>query len=224
MKYYTARTGNIRGWFRRVDLQGLRLRLLDASGHTPQALAGYISYHLQGKDKPTYRPNRDDGDIMVVVNATKMEYSEHYLKFRYWKGHTRYRDGAWFKRAAGILMKQGGQELLRREVKTRLPVNALRKIRLRKLLIYDNNQYDFNPQYLWPLEGPPQKPRGGKPWEIPEGFTPMNPPTFWRKWRGIDQDWKEKQEADQQVVGRRLPPSNVSWKRAQIDREGELIK
>eukprot|EP01023_Acetabularia_acetabulum_P002213 TRINITY_DN1084_c0_g1_i1.p1 TRINITY_DN1084_c0_g1~~TRINITY_DN1084_c0_g1_i1.p1 ORF type:complete len:226 (-),score=24.42 TRINITY_DN1084_c0_g1_i1:158-835(-) len=225
MKYYQLRTGNLRGWFRRIDLQGIRIRVLDASGHAPRRLAGFISYHLQGKDKPTYQPNRDDGDVVLVTNATKLEYSEQYLKMRYWKGHTKYRDGAWFKRAASILMKEGGAELLRREVKSMLPENALRKIRLRKLLIYDHNQQDFNEQYLWPLEGPQLKPKGGKPWELPEGYTPMNPQIYWRKWRGIDQDWKDKQEGHQEVVGLRPPPSQAGGRRrVKIEREGTKIK
>ena len=27
----------------------------------------------QGKDKPTFQPNQDDGDVVVVVNADKVQ-------------------------------------------------------------------------------------------------------------------------------------------------------
>lgn len=32
-------------------------------------LASQISTVIQGKDKPTYAPNRDDGDMCIVLNA-----------------------------------------------------------------------------------------------------------------------------------------------------------
>ncbi|KAB5516245.1 hypothetical protein DKX38_026893 [Salix brachista] len=47
----------------RFNLEGLRWRVFDAKGQVLGRLASHISTIIQGKDKPTYAPCRDDGDI-----------------------------------------------------------------------------------------------------------------------------------------------------------------
>ncbi|KAH8483851.1 hypothetical protein H0E87_028312, partial [Populus deltoides] len=54
---------------KRINLEGLRWRVFDAKGQVLGRLASQISTVIQGKDKPTYAPYRDDGDICVVLNA-----------------------------------------------------------------------------------------------------------------------------------------------------------
>ena len=46
--------------------------LVDASNQTVGRLAGQISQILKGKHKPTFRPNKDMGDHVVVINAEKV--------------------------------------------------------------------------------------------------------------------------------------------------------
>lgn len=46
--------------------------LVDASSQTVGRLAGTVAPLLKGKHKPTYRPNGDCGDYVVVVNAEKV--------------------------------------------------------------------------------------------------------------------------------------------------------
>ena len=48
--------------------------LVDASSQTVGRLATTIAPLLKGKHKPTYRPNGDCGDYVVVVNAEKVCY------------------------------------------------------------------------------------------------------------------------------------------------------
>ena len=54
---------------RRINLDGLRWRVFDAKGQILGRLASQIATVVQGKDKPTYTPNRDDGDMCIVLNA-----------------------------------------------------------------------------------------------------------------------------------------------------------
>ena len=53
--------------------------MVDASNQTVGRLAGQVAQILKGKHKPTYRPNKDMGDFVVVVNAEKVRVS---LEFR----------------------------------------------------------------------------------------------------------------------------------------------
>jgi large subunit ribosomal protein L13 len=46
--------------------------VLDAKGQTLGRIATKISSVLRGKHKPTYTPNVDMGDFVVVVNATQV--------------------------------------------------------------------------------------------------------------------------------------------------------
>ena len=46
--------------------------LVDATSQTVGRLATTIAPILKGKHKPTYRPNGDCGDYVVIVNADKV--------------------------------------------------------------------------------------------------------------------------------------------------------
>lgn len=46
--------------------------LIDASNQTVGRLAGTIAPLLRGKHKPTFQPNKDCGDYVVVINAEKV--------------------------------------------------------------------------------------------------------------------------------------------------------
>ena len=46
--------------------------LVDASSQTVGRLATTVAPLLKGKHKPTYRPNADCGDYVVIINAEKV--------------------------------------------------------------------------------------------------------------------------------------------------------
>lgn len=43
---------------------------------------------IQGKDKPTYAPNRDDGDMCVVINAKDISVTGRKLTDKFYRWHT----------------------------------------------------------------------------------------------------------------------------------------
>jgi large subunit ribosomal protein L13 len=51
-------------------------------------LASRIAVVLQGKDKPTYAPNRDDGDICIVLNAKDVAVTGRKLTDKVYQWHT----------------------------------------------------------------------------------------------------------------------------------------
>jgi ribosomal protein L13 len=46
--------------------------LFDATGQTTGRLAMQVANVLRGKHKPTFLPNKDMGDYVVVINAEKV--------------------------------------------------------------------------------------------------------------------------------------------------------
>ena len=59
-----------------MSFPGLSLQrawhIIDASSQTVGRLATTVAPLLKGKHKPTYRPNADCGDYVVIVNAEKV--------------------------------------------------------------------------------------------------------------------------------------------------------
>ena len=43
---------------------------------------------LQGKDKPTYKPERDGGDIVIVKNARHVEFTGKKWDQKLYRWHT----------------------------------------------------------------------------------------------------------------------------------------
>lgn len=51
-------------------------------------LASHLSVVLQGKDKPTYAPYLDDGDVCIVVNAKNVTLTGKKLTDKKYYWHT----------------------------------------------------------------------------------------------------------------------------------------
>ena len=72
----------------RVDFTGLRMRLIDAENEVLGRLAAHLSVLLQGKDKPTYSPHADGGDICVVINAERAVLTGKRWEKKLYRWHT----------------------------------------------------------------------------------------------------------------------------------------
>ena len=55
--------------------------LVDATKQTVGRIANIVAPLLKGKHKPTYRPNGDCGDYVVIINAEKVSFD---LLIRTW--------------------------------------------------------------------------------------------------------------------------------------------
>jgi large subunit ribosomal protein L13 len=117
--------------------------IIDAENMVVGRLATRIASLLQGKHKPTYRPDVDTGDYVVVTNAEKVVFTgEKFRKKKYmyhtgWVGHLR-------ERTPQQLHEKGmPEEILRRAVSGMLPKNKLRRTFERKLNIYPGSEHYF---------------------------------------------------------------------------------
>ncbi len=83
MKTYNAKPGEVeKKWV-----------LIDANGLVVGRLASIIAMRLKGKHKPTYTPNVDMGDNVVVVNASKVVFSGKKYEDKEYHRHTGYPGG-----------------------------------------------------------------------------------------------------------------------------------
>ncbi|GLT33123.1 hypothetical protein SLA2020_077360 [Shorea laevis] len=147
---------------RRINLEGLRWRVFDAKGQVLGRLASQIATVVQGKDKPTYTPNRDDGDLCVVINAKDICVTGRKLTDKFYRWHTGY-VGNLKERSLKDQMAKDPTEVIRKAVLRMLPRNKLRDDRDRKLRIFADSEHPFGDRPLEPYIMPPRKVREMRP-------------------------------------------------------------
>mmetsp|Transcript_7549 Transcript_7549/g.8235 ORF Transcript_7549/g.8235 Transcript_7549/m.8235 type:complete len:175 (-) Transcript_7549:87-611(-) len=107
--------------------------LVDAKNQTVGRLATQIAPILKGKHKPTYRPNGDCGDVVVIVNAEKVHFSGKKWKEKLYRWHTGYPGGLKQRRAEEMLTKKP-TDILRKAILGMLKRTRLRESYIKKRL------------------------------------------------------------------------------------------
>ena len=93
MKTYIATPSTIqRKWY-----------LVDATDKTLGRLAAEVAKVLRGKNKPTFTPNMDTGDYVIVINADKVKLTGKKLVQKTYFHYTGYMGGDRFVKAADML-------------------------------------------------------------------------------------------------------------------------
>ena len=124
--------------------------LVDASGISVGRLASKIAMVLSGKAKPTYTPNVDTGDMVVVINADKVTMSGNK-----WNDKKYYRRSRFFgslkETTAKEMLEKNPTFILEDAVKGMLPKTKLGRKMVSKLKLYAGSEHPHqaqNPQLL----------------------------------------------------------------------------
>ncbi len=67
--------------------------LVDAAGQGIGRLATQIAGYLMGKHKPTFTPGVDNGDVVVVINASQLEITQKRLDEKKYYKHSSFPGG-----------------------------------------------------------------------------------------------------------------------------------
>ncbi|KAI8002297.1 hypothetical protein LOK49_LG08G00797 [Camellia lanceoleosa] len=134
-------------------------------------LASQISTVIQGKDKPTYAPNRDGGDMCIVLNAKDICVKGRKLTDKFYRWHTGY-IGHLKERSLKDQLAKDPTEVIRKAVLRMLPRNKLHDgsaiatsfpDRDRKLRIFAGNEHPFGDRPIEPYVMPPRQVREMRP-------------------------------------------------------------
>jgi large subunit ribosomal protein L13 len=106
---------------------------INAEGQKIGRLATSIATVLQGKNKPTYTPNVDSGDVVEVVNVEKMEISDKKASQKSYYDYSGYPRGLKAISFKG-LFSSSPEKILIRAVSRMLPKNRLHAPRLKRLI------------------------------------------------------------------------------------------
>lgn len=119
--------------------------VVDASGKVLGRLASEIAIRLRGKHKAIYAPHVDTGDFIVVVNAEKVALTGKKLADKIYYSHSGY-PGGLKEIAAGKMLVEKPENLIRIAVAGMLPKNSLGRKMLKKLKVYSGNAHPHEAQ------------------------------------------------------------------------------
>ena len=120
--------------------------LINAQNIAVGRLASYISKVLRGKNKPTYNPNIDNGDFVVVTNIDKIKFTGKKFENKKYYKHTGHPGGIKETTPLQLNQKNKTSEILKLAVKRMLPGGPLAKKQLTKLKIYEGDNHPHNTQ------------------------------------------------------------------------------
>lgn len=120
--------------------------LFDANGKTLGRFASEITKVLRGKHKPTFTPNVDTGDGVIIINAEKIkvtgtkEARKVYRHYTGWIGGLRevpYRE----------MLRRNPENILYRAIKGMMPTQSkLGRQQLKKLRIFKGPNHNLQAQ------------------------------------------------------------------------------
>ncbi len=135
MKTYMANAQTVeRKWY-----------VVDAAGLTLGRLATRVASVLRGKNKPTYTPNVDCGDFVIIINTDKVVLTGKKLEDKFYRYHTGYIGG--LKEISYKKMMAEKSDLAVYEaVKGMLPKNSLGRAMIKKLRVYKGAEHNHAAQ------------------------------------------------------------------------------
>lgn len=119
--------------------------LVDAEDQPLGRLAVKIADVLRGKHKPTFTPNVDTGDFIVVINADKVKLTGKKEEQKIYHRYTGFRGGLKETNAAAMRQRHPDR-LIKLAVKGMLPKNNLSRQMFTKLKVYAGQEHPHDAQ------------------------------------------------------------------------------
>ena len=124
--------------------------LIDADGMVLGRLATRVASILRGKTKPSFTPNMDVGDFVVIVNADKVRLTGKKLSDKVYYHHTGY-PGGLKSITAGKRLSSKPEEVIKGAVWGMLPKGSLGRTMINKLKVYRGGEHPHKSQMPEPL-------------------------------------------------------------------------
>ncbi|WP_057896916.1 50S ribosomal protein L13 [Liquorilactobacillus oeni] len=122
---YIAKPGEVeRKWY-----------VVDATDVPLGRLSAVVASILRGKNKPTFTPNIDTGDFVIVINAEKVALTGRKATRKIYYHHTDH-PGGLKSRTAGDYRLNDPEKLIALSIQGMLPKGTLGKAQAKKLHVY----------------------------------------------------------------------------------------
>ena len=128
---YSPKAGEIeRKWY-----------VIDATDKSLGRVATEVARLLRGKHKPTYTPNQDVGDHVIVINCKDAVLTGHKLDQKMYRHHSGF-IGGMKETPARVMMDKTPEKAMFLAVKGMLPHTKLGRQMIKKLRVYAGSEHD----------------------------------------------------------------------------------
>ena len=107
--------------------------VIDATDQVVGRLASKVAKIIRGKYKPTFTPNQDCGDNVIIINAQKVVFTGKKETDKVYTRYTGYPGGQRFNTPAELRKKPFGTE--------RMPKGPLGRALLNNLFVYEGTEH-----------------------------------------------------------------------------------
>lgn len=115
--------------------------IIDAANKPLGRVASEAAKLLRGKHKPTYTPNIDNGDHVIILNCNDIVLTGHKLDQKIYRHHSGYIGGMKETTAREMLAKSP-EKMMMLAIKGMLPKNILGRQMLKKVRVYAGNEHE----------------------------------------------------------------------------------
>ena len=119
--------------------------ILDAAGKPLGKTAVQAADLLRGKTKPTFTPNADCGDYVIIINAGKAVLTGKKGEQKFYRHHSGWVGGL-KETPYRILMKEKPELAMHEAVRGMMPKNTLARASMKRLHIYADANYEQQAQ------------------------------------------------------------------------------
>lgn len=119
--------------------------IIDAEGKPLGRVATEAARLLRGKHKPTFTPNLDVGDHVIVINCSKVILTGDKINQKVYRHHSGY-IGGMKEISAKDMLSKNPEKAMMLAIKGMLPHNSLGRETLKKLRVYAGSEHENQAQ------------------------------------------------------------------------------
>ena len=115
--------------------------IIDAANKPLGRVAAEAAKLLRGKHKPTYTPNMDAGDHVIILNVSDVVFTGKKLDQKIYRHHSGY-IGGMKETTAREMMDKNPEKAMMLAIKGMLPKNSLGRQMIKKVRIYAGSEHE----------------------------------------------------------------------------------
>ncbi len=115
--------------------------IIDAANKPLGRVATEAAKLLRGKHKPTYTPNIDVGDHVIILNCNEVILTGNKINEKVYRHHSGY-IGGMREVSAKDMLEKNPEKAMMLAVKGMLPHNSLGTAQLKKLRVYAGSEHE----------------------------------------------------------------------------------
>ena len=119
--------------------------IIDAANKPLGRVATEAAKLLRGKHKPTYTPNIDTGDHVIILNSKDVILTGNKLNQKVYRHHSGY-IGGMKEVPAKVMLEKNPEKAITLAIKGMLPHNSLGRQMIKKLRVYAGSEHENQAQ------------------------------------------------------------------------------